>query len=370
MTQAELQGSRPSLRKAAGGPPRVAVIGNSVVDIYLLGVPDWPQVEGERTQVGDVEYHPGGNGLNVAVTLAKLGGFRTTLFTAQGDGAHGDLLREACRVHNPQGPGKHRKFESRIAIVRPGRIPRGMHSSIAVVRPDANHNPFFLYYPGVTNLISKKFLSQNVDKIARHELVYIGSLSTLPDLSFADLAELMIQLRHRKKQPTIVLDVNLLKDGDAKRQKVEAKIMTVLPYVDYFIPSLLEAKQYGATERVEDAAERFNSVVRVATIVKCGPEGVIAFPKDGNQILISPYLPSTFGRSVQDTLGAGDVWGAGFVAAIGKGFSLERACRFGNAMSAHSIQKRGATSYIPRFQSIEQFIDKHEAGEMTFAQDE
>jgi 5-dehydro-2-deoxygluconokinase len=52
-------------------------------------------------------------------------------------------------------------------------------------------------------------------------------------------------------------------------------------------------------------------------------------------------------ETVVDTLGAGDSFVAGFLAATLKGWSVERACRFANAVGACCVSASGTAGIRP-----------------------
>jgi len=73
-------------------PPRVIVVGDAMLDVYIHDEPDAPDgTMGFLT--GKTEYVPGG-AANVAANTAALG-CRTTLIAATGTDVEGDLLEKA-----------------------------------------------------------------------------------------------------------------------------------------------------------------------------------------------------------------------------------------------------------------------------------
>ena len=73
-------------------------------------------------------------------------------------------------------------------------------------------------------------------------------------------------------------------------------------------------------------------------IVRDGARGSIGLTQDG--LTESP----AFRVNVEDTIGAGDVYNAGFIAARLAGASLAESLREGNAVSAYKVARRGARS--------------------------
>ena len=61
--------------------------------------------------------------------------------------------------------------------------------------------------------------------------------------------------------------------------------------------------------------------------------------------------------SVVDTTGAGDSFCSGFISGMVKGLSFEECGRFANAVGAHCVMAKGATTGIKSFEEINAFIE-------------
>jgi len=78
-------------------------------------------------------------------------------------------------------------------------------------------------------------------------------------------------------------------------------------------------------------------------IITLGSNGVLAISAE-NEIVYEPG----FGVLMQDPLGAGDAFSAGFISKILAGSDLRGACRFGNQLGAIVATQSGATQTITR----------------------
>jgi fructokinase len=78
-------------------------------------------------------------------------------------------------------------------------------------------------------------------------------------------------------------------------------------------------------------------------IITLGQNGVLAISAD-NEIVYEPGYKVL----MQDPLGAGDAFSAGFISKILSGSDLRKACRFGNQLGAIVATQAGATQTITR----------------------
>ena len=122
----------------------------------------------------------------------------------------------------------------------------------------------------------------------------------------------------------------------------------VLPYVDYLLPSIAEARMlYPDLFEPTEIADRLLNFGSKLVIIKMGGEGV--FVKGvGFEGIQYPALPAR----VVDTLGAGDCFNAGFILSIVRGWSIEEAVHFGLASAACGVESAGATEGIVDYQSV------------------
>lgn len=97
----------------------------------------------------------------------------------------------------------------------------------------------------------------------------------------------------------------------------------------------------AGVDSVEAAAVALSAGQRVV-IARLGAEGAFAAAPEGTARV--PAFPTT----VVDTLGAGDAFDAGFIAARMQGLPLAEALRWGNAVAACKLQGKGARTLPDR----------------------
>jgi len=323
---------------------------------------DWPCVEGERADAQRIEYHPGGNGLNVAINLAKLGGIDVSLYTAIVRGAHADLVQRACRFQNPRESQRDRLvlLSDTVSIHFPS-VPQGMHTSLSVVKLDNAGLGNFAYAPGASEYLTSDFLSQHFENISFVDFVYITGVGALAGLRYEDLAAFLRRLREANSSLRVAADVILCSQATAEQEGIVQKVCTFLPYVDLFVPNEAEALQYSAQNSIDNAAHAFNKLIQGATIIKRGENGVNVYRKGEDQVEnVAAYSAENVSNfRVADTVGAGDAWGAGFAASLVRDKEIRDACLVGNAVAARCIQQYGATTNTGEYEWIVDWIAQH-----------
>ena len=126
-----------------------------------------------------------------------------------------------------------------------------------------------------------------------------------------------------------------------------AKLRSSMQYVDYFVPSIEEATALCGRTDPRDAARYFHDLGVRTCVLTMGGEGCYVSNADG-----SFFLPAHDIRVV-DTTGCGDAFTGGFIAALHRGWDIERAARFGGTCGALVAGGLGSDFGIRDFASTE-----------------
>ena len=89
-------------------------------------------------------------------------------------------------------------------------------------------------------------------------------------------------------------------------------------------------------------------------IVRNGKEGSYGF--SAQEETAAP----AFSVKVEDTVGAGDVYNAGFIRAVLEGRPLKECLVAGNAVSGYTVTKKGART-APDTEQLQKFLEEHQA---------
>ena len=135
-----------------------------------------------------------------------------------------------------------------------------------------------------------------------------------------------------------------------------SKIECCLPYVDYFLPNLSEAKMLAVGREDADGAARFFLDKGVSTVcIKMGDRGSLAMTHSANGY-VKTILTPAYSVEAIDGLGAGDSFNAGFFVGLLKGWSLEKSLEFASAAGACCVSSLGATTGVRSFDDTIEFM--------------
>jgi sugar/nucleoside kinase (ribokinase family) len=128
-------------------------------------------------------------------------------------------------------------------------------------------------------------------------------------------------------------------------------IAAVLPYTDYFMPSIEEAQALCGLTDYADTAKFFFDMGVKACVLTLGGEGAYYHDKDG----IKFRIPA-FDIVVKCTCGCGDAFNAGMATALVKGMDPETSVRFAQATSALNATGLGSQAGVESFEHTLNFM--------------
>jgi sugar/nucleoside kinase (ribokinase family) len=152
-------------------------------------------------------------------------------------------------------------------------------------------------------------------------------------------------LRHAKRKGlTVTFDLIGPNEGTL------AELKTLLPHVDYFMPSLEEAAHISSLTDPADCAAFFMDLGAQSCIFKWGSKGSFIKTKD-TQFRIPAY-----DVVVSDTTGCGDSYCGGFIAGLALGYDLEEACKLGTAVSGLVASGLGSDAVVVDLETTKNFM--------------
>jgi sugar/nucleoside kinase (ribokinase family) len=172
--------------------------------------------------------------------------------------------------------------------------------------------------------------------------VHAASFYLLPSLA-AGLASLFKEAKAAKA--TTSLDPNDDPTGRWDRTVLDP----ILRVTDYFLPNAAEALALTGHPSVEDAAgilARRGPLV----VVKNGSDGALAH--NGSKVFTTPALKV----DTVDSVGAGDSFDAGWVAAVLDGSRTERALAIAAACGSLSTRAAGGTAAQPDWDQVTESV--------------
>jgi len=289
----------------------VLCMGLAVADVLLQ--PVGPGIfDVDTTRLDHIDLMPGGDAMNQAVALAGLG-VKVALAAQVGDDPFGHILRRQAA---------ERGVDVSPVLCNPHTV---TSTSIVLIQQSGRRN--FVYCAGNNDCF--RYEDVPGELWGQAKLVSIGSLMGLRGFPGEKAAEAFRLAR--EAGAVTVADTTYDINGYGL-----SCIEPVLPYTDYFIPSLDEADSLLGPGTPQEQARAFLEMGAKHVVLKLGEKGCLAMDGRGHR-----FLPA-YQVAVVDTTGCGDNFVAGVILGILRGENLERCGMLGNAMGALNAMQKGA----------------------------
>ena len=292
----------------------VACVGLQVIDLLAVGV-DAGAFERESTTAESVTLALGGDALNQAIALSRLGS-HTALLGTVGDDRLGDTLLALL------GEYPLDVYDRRVKS----------RTSISVVLIDPGKERHFLRQPGHNDVLCFSHLDQ--EAVRRAHILSIGGAMALPNLDGEGMRRLLTLARASDTVSCMDFRINRV---DCDREDMKA----TLALADFLLPSEGEAAWLsGEKESPRHMAQALRHMGAKNVVIKLGERGCYL-----NCAGEEGQIPACKARLV-DATGAGDNFTAAFLHALRKGFTLWDCARFACAAGAIAVEKLGANGAI------------------------
>ena len=287
----------------------LAVIGNVNVDIIIGPAVPWP-TPGTEILVDHGEIRVGGAAGNVALTWDALK-IPYQIAANTGDDHFGHWLRETFKQHSHAWP---------VA-----RTPTTF--SVGVTHPDGERT--FFTIPGHMPVLTLQQVQDNLDIASLQGGVVLLVGSYLTDMLTQDYDALFAWLRAHGVE--VALDTGWPIGG----WTAETMAMTRrwLQQCHHILLNEAEVTALTDTGSVPDAMSELAKIMPETChlVVKCGPAGAAGLYR-GKRIDVSAPTVTPV-----DTIGAGDVFDAAYLAEIAAGSSFAAAIEAGISTASHAI---------------------------------
>lgn len=331
----------------------VITMGRSSIDLYSndIGAP--------FEEISSFAAYVGGCPTNISVGTRRLG-LRPALLTAVGDDQVGNFILHFLRREGvetrfiPRKPG-HRSSAVVLGIEPPDRFPltyyRDNCADIELTIDDALATPI-ANAPAL--LISGTGLSKEPSRSAT--------------LFAAEVA--------RQAGTAVLLDIDYRPDQWHDQRAFGVTVRSALRLVDIVIGTedeinaamLTDTSQISiAHSQISDARVQGDTEAAIGELLRLGPR-VLAQKRgaDGSRVHLAADEEGTkridvpgFPVEVQNILGAGDAFAAGFIYGFVKGWDWYKAARLGNACGAILVTKHGCANFMPTYDEVMTFIEDH-----------
>ena len=296
----------------------VAGYGASSIDLVYL-VPAYPSPDGPRSKLPVISHslQPGGQTATAMAGCAALG-LRAAFLGATGNDAHGARVREALAA-------------------------RGVDLSHADVVDAPQPHALILLAEGHAERIvlwhrDAKFIRDEFSRLRAG-----ASGARLLHVDDTDEAGSIAAAREARAHGRLVTtDIDRLTD-----QTKDLLALATHPVLAEHIPAALTGQA-----DLSRALLGLRAITQAPIVVTRGAQGAIAL--DGDAIVEAAGVRV----DAVDTTGAGDVFRAGFIAALLDAQPLPAAMRFANAAAAASCTRHGAMAGVPSRAEVEAILRK------------
>ena len=294
--------------------------GSCVVDLLCRPVRlSQPIGGGVLHEVEPLLLTGGGIVSNASVAMARMG-MRVGAFSYLGDDAWAPVVRNLYR-----GEG----VDDAPLLLHPTGA-----TSTTVVMIDPSGERSFYHCVGAPRELDAQVFLDHLDLFKSARMLLLGYYSLMPKLELG-LPQVFAALRKVGCQTAL----DAAGAGGALQP-----LDQILPHLDYYIPSLMEAQNQTGFDEPRKIIQTFRACGAPGVLgVKLGKDGVLLSPGADQYTHIHIVEPP---GDVVDTTGAGDSFYAGLLTGVLKGLSLADAGKLGAAAAACCITAVGGPSGV------------------------
>lgn len=300
----------------------VLTVGGAVNDIFLVSNDFAPTIHDRqpflqlpaavKLDVPDIGNDVGGGAMNAAVTFARTGSKVGCLAKVGADGA-AEQIRHALDAEG---------IENRLLVDKTHQ------TGVTVVLKGPNGEDSMLTHRGAGYEYTKTFVEQAAVDCA---WFYISSLAGSIDTLQQVVRQAALQGSRIAANP-----------GNLEIGK-RARLLRILKQVDVVILNQDEAERLFQTTGVKRCMKAARRAGWHTVVITEGARG--SWVLDGSYLYHAPLYKRV---SVVDRTGAGDAYGAGLIAAIARGKSMQEAMSFASANATSVIGYLGARAGVLR----------------------
>jgi sugar/nucleoside kinase (ribokinase family) len=313
-------------------PPTVLTFGEALVG--------YGSVEDDLRTATEFTRFPGGADLNVAVGLQRLG-IHAVWASVLGEDAHGDYLADAVYQLGIR-PLVQRASGPTALMFKAGGADRD--PEVLQVR----HQTAFAQH-------ADALLTSDVLALAGIDHVHLTgiTLGISPVVRAVALALLEAAVA---AEVSVSFDPNLRLNLWPDRDEMRTVINTFAAQATVVMPGLGEGRLLTGHNGLEAIAKTYLDAGTGEVVIKLGAEGAQAWTADGQTARSRPFAVTPI-----DTVGAGDGFAAGYLAAFIRGGNLQERVDQGAAVGALATTRRGDLEAMPERHEVDALLNRTEA---------
>ncbi len=302
---------------------KMLCIGMMVCDTLLFPVPS-NILSLDSVKIDRPSVCCGGDALNVAIGLAKLGNTVSIAGRIAKD-ANGEFILNECRKFGVNTSGV--VYEKECA------------TAASYVLIDEKGERHFLTEKSIFARLSGSDIDDQA--IEEADIVYIGSAMAMREMDEGGIKDVFSRARRLGKMTVMDAAVNL---EDPERDWLSF-LAPAFMETDVFFPSMDEAVKITGQTEPEKIAECFQEFPMRIFGIKMGAEG--CFVTDFRE---KRFIKCPTGLPVIDTTGAGDSFMAGLMSGWAEGMDPFSSAEFASCVAAKNVGSIGGTAGIPKYE--------------------
>lgn len=295
-----------------------SVIGLYILDVLgrpVTAIPDGGNVE----FIEEIKLTVAGTAGGTVIDTAKLG-LNCLAVGAVGDDEKADWVLMTLKKHGVDTS----------AMQKVQGVPTS--ASILNVRPNGDRPA--LHMRGASDHFDVSEAAY--EHVFNAPIIHLGGTGLLKKLDGEPSTRLLAEAKRRGRIVTFDLIAT-----DAHTISI---VKPLLPYIDYFMPSIEEARDLSGKNSAEDCANAMLDAGAKACVFTMGPDGAFFADASGTRKQSAAY-----DIEIVDTTGCGDAFDAGFIAALHHKMDLETSLRFAQASAALVASGLGSDAGITSF---------------------
>jgi sugar/nucleoside kinase (ribokinase family) len=297
----------------------VSVIGLYILDILGRPVSRIPE-RGNVDFIEEIRLTVAGTAGGTVIDTAKLG-LKSLAVGAVGDDEKADWVLMAIEKHGADVS----------AMQRLAGIPTS--ATILNVRPNGERPA--LHVRGASDHFDVPVSAY--EQVFDAPIIHLGGTGLLKKLDGPASATLLKEAKKRGRTVTF--------DLIAAAPETLAIVEPLLPCIDYFMPSIEEAREMSGRSSPDDCARFYLDRGAACCVFTLGGDGAFYAHKDGTRLRSPAYE-----LKVVDTTGCGDAFDAGFITALHHKMDVETGLRFAQAAAGLVATGLGSDAGIQSFE--------------------
>jgi sugar/nucleoside kinase (ribokinase family) len=295
----------------------------SVIGLYILDVLGRPVVQiperGNVDFIEEIRLTVAGTAGGTVVDTAKLG-LKSLAVGAVGDDEKADWVLMTMQKHG-------------IDVSAMQRI-KGVPTSATILNVRPNGDRPALHVRGASDHFDVP--ASLYDQVFDAPIIHLGGTGLLKKLDGPASVTILKEAKARGRTTTF--------DLIAASAETAHLVTPLLPYIDYFMPSIEEAQDMSGQKGPVDCANWYLDKGATCCVFTLGGDGAYYAHRDGTRLKSPAY-----DIKVVDTTGCGDAFDAGMIAALHHRMDVETSLRFAQASAALVASGLGSDAGIESF---------------------